>query len=232
MYKFDPLIPDKYDLSPIETLAYQCCIVYLTLAHKIFPNYRHCKLPKSGNVRNASLFKHCLKMCKNLDTKVKKEHYPLYIKAQMDIFSSIYKATNVCPFIVPSMISSSKSFSRWMLWKNRYEAIKVIKTENTTINAERQLLLNEFIKTLAFMNTKFNIFENLKTFLENKTEIFKFVILKKISPYYVALSPWIEKLPSEIKDEILTITNSESVREIMSQDDRNIHRYYFKNEYI
>ena len=119
-----------------------------------------------------------------------------------------------------------------MLWKNRYEAIKVIKTENTTINAERQLLLNEFIKTLAFMNTKFNIFENLKTFLENKTEIFKFVILKKISPYYVALSPWIEKLPSEIKDEILTITNSESVREIMSQDDRNIHRYYFKNEYI
>ena len=73
MYKFDPLIPDKYDLSPIETLAYQCCIVYLTLAHKIFPNYRHCKLPKSGNVRNASLFKHCLKMCKNLDTKVKKD---------------------------------------------------------------------------------------------------------------------------------------------------------------
>lgn len=231
MYKFDPLIPEKYDLNQIETLAYQCCVVYLSLAYKIFPNYRHVKLPAKGNIKNASLFKHCLKMCRNLEGKIKKEHYPLFIKAQMDIFNAIYKATGVCPFIVPSIISGKKSLNRWLLWKNRYEAIKVIKTENTTINAERQLLINEFLKTISFMNSNSEIFKDYKSFLENKSQLLKFVILKKISPYYVCLSPWIEKLPEEIREEMYRITNSETIKEIMSQDDKNIHFYYFKKEY-
>lgn len=231
MYKFDPLIPEKYGLDPMETLAYQCCIVYLTLAYKIFPNYRHSKLPKSGNIKKASLFKHCYKMCKNIEGKIKKEHYPLFIKAQMDIFKSIYDATNVCPIIVPAIISGKKSFNRWLVWKNRYEKIKIIKTENTTINAEKQLLINEFCKTLDFMKSNPTIFESLKSFAENQNQILKFVILKKISPYYVCLSPWIEKLQDTIKEDIYRITNSETIKEIMSQGDKNLHHYYFKHEY-
>ena len=147
------------------------------------------------------------------------------------IFNAIYKATGVCPFIVPSIISGKKSLNRWLLWKNRYEAIKVIKTENTTINAERQLLINEFLKTISFMNSNSEIFKDYKSFLENKSQLLKFVILKKISPYYVCLSPWIEKLPEEIREEMYRITNSETIKEIMSQDDKNIHFYYFKKEY-
>lgn len=231
MYKFDPLIPEKYGLDPTETLSYQCCIVYLTLAYKIFPNYHHCKLPKAGDVRKASLFKHCYKMCKNIEGKIKKEHYPLFIKAQMDIFKSIYDATNVCPTIIPSIISSSKSFGRWLVWKNRYEKIKIIKTENNTINAEKQLLINEFLKTLDFMKSNPTIFESLQSFVENQNQILKFVILKKISPYYVCLSPWIEKLQDTIKEDIYRITNSETIKEIMSQGDKNLHHYYFKHEY-
>lgn len=231
MYKFDPLIPHKYDLNQAETLAYHCSVVYLTLAYKIFPNYRHCKLPKKGDIRKSSLFKHCYKMCTNLDGKIKKEHYPLFIKAQFDIFKSIYKATNVCPIIMPTIISSSKSFNRWHVWKSRYEAIKVIKTENTTINAERQILINEFVKTVDFINKNSEIFEDFKCFFENKNQILKFVILKKLSPYYIALSPWIEKLPENIKQEILNITNAETIKEIMSVDDKKIHHLYFKKEY-
>lgn len=231
MYKFDPLIPEKYGLDPVETLAYQCCIVYLTLAHKIFPNYRHSKLPRTGNIRKASLFKHCYKMCKNIDGKIKKEHYPLFIKAQMDIFKSIYDATNICPTIIPSIISGRKSFGRWLVWKNRYEKIKIIKTENTTINAEKQLLINEFSKTLYFMKSNPLIFESFSSFSSNQTQIFKFVILKKISPYYVCLSPWIEKLEEKIKEEIFTITNSDTIKEMMSNDDKKLHQYYFKHEY-
>lgn len=231
MYKFDPLIPHHYNLNPLETLAYHCCVVYLTLANKIFPNYRHCKLPKKGDIRKSSLFKHCYKMCKNLDSKIKKEHYPLFIKAQFDIFKSIYEATKVCPAIMPTIISSSKSFNRWHVWKSRYEAIKVIKTENTTVNAERQLLLIEFSKTLDFINKNSEVFQDFNSFIENKNQLLKFVILKKISPYYIALSPWIEKLPEDIKQEIFKITNSETIKEMMSSDDKNLHKNYFKKEY-
>jgi hypothetical protein len=231
MYKFDPLIPEKYNLNPLETLAYQCCVVYLTLAYKVFPNYRHCKIPKTGNIKKSSLFKHCYKMCVNLEGKIKKEYYPLFIKAQFDIFNTIYKATGLCPIIAPSIISGKKSFNRWLVWRNRYESIKVIKTENTTVNAERQLLINEFLKTLKFMHSNSYAFENFNTFNENYKDVFKFVILKKISPYYIALSPWIEKLPEKIREEIYNISNSETIKEIMSQDDKNLHHYYFKNEY-
>ena len=232
MYKFNPLIPEKYNLTPMETLAYQCCIVYLNLAYKIFPNYRHCKLPISGDVRKASLFKHCFKMCKNLDGKLKKEYYPHFIKAQMDIFKSIFKATGVCPIITPSIISGSKSMGRWGFWKYRYELIKNIKTENNTVFAEKQLLTNEFVRTNFFMSSESETFKDLNSFLENKTKILKFVILKKISPYYVALSPWIQKLPEEIREEILTITNADTIKEIMCEEDKKLHAFYFKNEYV
>lgn len=231
MYKFDPLVPEKYDLSPMETLAYQCCIVYLTLAYKIFPNYRHAKFPSTGDVRKSALFKHCYKMCKNLEGKIKKEFYPYFIKAQMDIFKTIFKTTGVCPIITPSIISGSKSFKRWLVWKNKYDAIKVIKSENTTVNAERQLLINEFAKTKLFMQSENEIFDNFESFLKNKEKVIKFVILKKLSPYYVAISPWVKKLPCEISEEIYQITNSETIQEIINQEDRNIHQFYFANEY-
>lgn len=216
-------------MQPKETLAYQCCIIYEHCANMIFPNYRHSKLKKIGDPRKCSLFKHCYKMVNYLEGKLDKKLYPYFIKAQFDIFKKIYEATGTCPLVTPNIISSVKSFNRWKVWKYYNEKIKHIKVENNTVNASQQLIELEFSKTLDFMNVNSEIFKDFQSFINNSKNILKFCILKKISPYYIALSPWIEKL--EFKEEIYNISNSETILEILSENDKKLHKKYFNKEY-
>jgi len=230
MYKFDYNIPQKYNMSPKDTLAYQCCLIYEHCANSIFPNYLHSKLSKKGDPRKCLLFRHSLKMISNLEGKLEKKLYPYFIKSQFVIFKKIFEATGTCPLITPAIISSSKSVSRWNVWKYYNDKIKHIKVENNTVSASEQLLILEFIKTLDFMNSNIDIFKDLSSFLNNETNILKFCILKKISPYYVALSPWINKL--KCKEEIYRLCNSETILEILSNQDKLHHKKYFFKEYI
>ena len=230
MFKLNNHIPQKYDMNPKETLAYHCCIIYEHFANMIFPEYRHSKIPKTGDPRKCMLFKHCYKMAEMLDGQIEKKYYPLYIKAQFDIFLKIFQATNKCPLITPAIISSKKSLSRWNVWKYYYEKVKVIKTENTTVNAEQSVLENEFKKTLDFMNCNSYMFKDLPSFIENENDIYKFILLKKISPYYVALSPWISYL--KLKEDICRISNSDTILEILSEKDKKLHKKYFYREYV
>lgn len=217
-------------MNPKETLAYHCCLIYEHFANMIFPKYRHSKLPKSGDPRKCMLFKHCYKMIAMLDGQIEKKFYPLYIKAQFDIFLKIFQATNKCPLITPAIISSKKSLSRWNVWKYYYEKVKVIKTENTTVNAEQSVLENEFKKTLDFMNCNSDMFKDLSSFIENENDIYRFIILKKISPYYIALSPWVSHL--KLKEDIYRISNSDTILEILSEKDKQLHKKYFLKEYM
>lgn len=217
-------------MTPKETLAYQCCLIYEHFSNIIFPKYRHSKLPSKGDPRKCMLFKHCYKMIAMLDGELEKKYYPFFIRSQFDIFKKIFDATKVCPLITPAIISSKKAISRWNVWKYYNEKIKNIKTENNTVNAEQSLLLNEFAKTLDFIHVNSDIFNSLESFLKYQDDIYKFVLLKKISPYYICLSPWIAQLKN--KDEIYTISNSDTILEILSEDDKKLHRKYFSKEYI
>ena len=229
MYKFNIHIPQKYNMTPKETLAYQCCIIYEHCANMIFPNYRHARLKKTGDPRKCSLFKHCYKMVEFLDGKLEKKFYPYFIKSQFDIFNKIYQVTGTCPLITPNIISSLKSVNRWKVWKYYNDKIKHIKVENNTVVSSQQLIELEFSKTLDFMNVNSEIFKDIQSFIDNSKNILKFCILKKISPYYIALSPWVEKL--ELKEEIYKISNSETILEILSETDKKLHRKYFNKEY-
>lgn len=229
MFKFNHHLPQKYDLNPKETLAYQCCIIYEHCANMIFPKYRHSRLPKKGDPRKCSLFKHAYKMVNYLEGKLEKKYYPYFIKSQFDIFKKIHEATGNCPLITPNIISSAKSASRWKVWKYYNDKIKHINTEHNTVNASQSLLLNEFSKTIDFMNSNSEIFKDINNFLNNSKEILKFCILKKLSPYYIALSPWIQKIT--YKEEIYQISNSETILEIMSEEDKKLHKKYFSKEY-
>jgi len=230
MFKFNIHMPQKYDMTPKETLAYQCCIIYEHCSNMIFPNYIHARLKRKGDPRNCSLFKHCYKMVNSLEGKLDKKLYPYFIKAQFDIFLKVFQTTNQCPLISPAIISSEKSFSRWKVWKYYNEKIKYIKNENNIITASQPLLVNEFSKTLDFMNSNSELFKDIASFIDNSSNILKLCIIKKLSPYYIALSPWIEKLKS--KEEIYTISNSEIILEILSDEDKQLHKKYFYKEYV
>ena len=110
------------------------------------------------------------------------------------------------------------------------EKIKYIKNENNIITASQPLLVNEFSKTLDFMNSNSELFKDIASFIDNSSNILKLCIIKKLSPYYIALSPWIEKLKS--KEEIYTISNSEIILEILSDEDKQLHKKYFYKEYV
>jgi len=228
--KFNNNIPQKYDMNPKETLAYHCCIIYEHFSIMIFPKYRHSKMPSKGDPRKCTLFKHCYKMNALLEGKLEKIYYPLFIKAQFDIFKKIFEATKQCPLITPTIISSNKALSRWNVWKYYYEKVKSIKNENNTVNVEQSVLENEFKSTLDFMNCNSYIFDDINCFIENEKDIYKFTLLKKISPYYISLSPWISKLKS--KDDIYNISNAETILEILSDKDKQLHKKYFSKEYI
>ena len=70
----------------------------------------------------------------------------------------------------------------------------------------------------------------IKDTKENEKDIYKFTLLKKISPYYISLSPWISKLKA--KDDIYNISNAETILEMLSDKDKQLHKKYFSKEYV
>ena len=181
-----------------ECKAYQLALCWLENSQKLFPKYNHLKLPKKGDPRKCLLFKYCYKLATETKGLIIDTDYELYIKAQLHILKAITLDDNTHPRIEPQILVGEKAWRRWKLWKKRYDS-RLGQVHNQSIETQLVKVKLALESTKVFLVKIFSGTPSLEKYKEavDNRNLFRWINLGKISPYYLALSPYISALFSE-----------------------------------
>lgn len=181
----------KYKMTELEAKAFKICLMWQDLCKKEFPNERHIKITLNKDPRKTTLFKYCYKLIRETKGLLQsdKEYY-IYILAQLQMLKLI-KEGSVHALIEPQILVGDKAWKRWKLWKKKFD--KKLKEFNDSkqlglVTNPRQIKI-EIKKTLDFLNKK----DKSKLTKENFE---RWYANGSISPYYIALSDFAQKLIS------------------------------------
>jgi hypothetical protein len=197
---FMPLIDaiNHYKMDKLESSAYKLCIIWMEKSKKFFPDYDHAKL-KKGDPRKSLMFKICYKFVRETQGVIDENDYPLYVRAQLDILKNISLGKDEHPLIQPNILVGEKAWKRWKLWKKKYDSVVSEKEFTTKITVSSQKVLDAFDKTREFIFKTFGPEPSIEKFNESiiNKNLFRWINLGKISPYYLCLSPYFKKLVSD-----------------------------------
>ena len=195
-YSLEPIV--EYKLDATQSKAYKVMIIWLVMSRKIFPDFKLAlnRMPK-GDPGKSRLWKVCYKMVREVEGKIKDEDLKLYVTAQLHIMKSITDG-EAHPNITPEILCSQKSWARWCVWKKKYEAALAAKSvEKVKIeNPNDPAMTEELEKAKRFLEHIFRrqpTFSDIEVAVKDRSLI-RWTKLKKISPLYAILSPWVKKL--------------------------------------
>jgi len=191
-----------YDMDELEAMAYKLTLLWLDRSRKMFPDYQHTKLRK-GDPRKSLVFKVCYKLARETQGVLEDKDYPLYIRAQLEILKHI-NVGKTLPLIDTNCLVGDKAWKRWKLWKAKYDAItsKPSEISQTTAPGVAKAMLG-LENTKEFITKTFGSNPSIEKYKEaylNKN-LFRWINFAKISPYYLAISPYIAQIlqPDDLK---------------------------------
>ena len=186
---------EKYGMEGLEALAFRLVLLWVEKSRKAFPDYRHATLNK-GDPRRSLMFKICYKLVRETQGVLEESDYPLYVRAQIEILRHIVKNQGN-PLIDPNCLVGDKAWKRWRLWKKRYDMV------STSSGMGERGIAHGAIKAIdGLEKTKEFLVKSLGGGLEEdkyrqavlNNNIYRWINLGKVSPYYVAMSPMIAKV--------------------------------------
>jgi hypothetical protein len=219
-----------YKMNELETKAYKISLMWVDLTTRMFPNYQHVKLRKSGDPRKSLLFKHCYKLARETLGLVEDKDYELYITAQLQIMKHITDGA-VHALIDPCILHGEKAWKRWAMWKKQYNRAMdraATSEEKGADKANPSLVRFDLADTRKFLIGKLGekyTKKDLADLLEDRTLI-GWTTLGKISPFYLVLSPW---LVGVLKMEEFSI-DLNVYKEQSSDELETVFREMFPNE--
>ena len=201
-------VSEKYKMDDLESKANCCCWLWIEGLRKYFPDGRkvgmsmvpHCFVDKK-DPRKTLLFKFCYKFVRESQGILTDEEIPLYVKAQFDILRHLDR-NHISVEISPNCLVGEKAWKRWKLWKYKYDAIVAKPSEiPEAIGPGAIKAINGFEKTKEFIISKFGNSPTFEKYKESREEIIDWIKFGKISPYYIVVSPYLEKLiqPDDLK---------------------------------
>lgn len=185
-----------YGMNEIEAKAFKIACIYLEKSRKMFPDYRHYRLPK-GDPRKSDLFRQCHKLVREKQGKIADTDYKLYVHAQLDIMRHIKKG-DVHPFITPSCLAGEKAWKRWLLWKGRYDKMIEARASSataSTVNVHNpEKIKKDLWKTKQFFIAWFDRLsvEDIQKSL-NDRNIFHWHQTGNVCGYYLVISPLVKR---------------------------------------
>lgn len=190
-------LAEKYKMDELEVKALKVCQIWMEMSKKIFPSYNHNKFGK-GDPRKTLMFKVCYKLIRETSGFIGDDDYPLYVRAQLDILKHI-SLDKGHPLIEVNCLVGDKAWKRWKLWKKKYDTTVQIRSKSATTKVNNPKIIEALRKTKEFFSLQF---ENKPTYekfkeLEKDGSLYRYVNFGKISPYYLVLSPYFEKLSKE-----------------------------------
>lgn len=177
----------QYQLSPREAAAYKLAVLFDHMARKMFPHYRF-GIPGRGDPRKSVLFKHCWKMLGEVGGKIPPDQYRLFVYAQLAIFKA-YVNEPTPPVIAPHCLNGVKAWNRWLVFKKQYDqqaAQAVAPQAKVEVNTADRVV-QDLTRTKKFL-----VGRNVGQALEDGS-LRRWVALKQVSPYYVWLSPAVDR---------------------------------------
>jgi hypothetical protein len=226
--KYDPHMALELGLNQDEILAYQLCCQWIELTRKILPNYCHPRVAKKGDIRKSIVFKHMLKFVKANKETLSGFQFVLYMRAQLEIAHKLQKEGHRI-LVDPSLLHGDKAKARWAVWK------KLIKEKRQTTKVAYAHLeanvVSEFELTLRTIKDLLKEDVSLENYIKESPNILRFVILKKISPLYVFCSKWIQKLPDQIRTDIIDLSNIENLKDFDIKELSDMYNKYFGFEF-
>lgn len=220
-----------YGMDKLESTAYKVCIIWIEKSRKFFPDYDHTRL-RSGDPRKSLMFKVCYKLVRETQGLLEEEDFPLYVRAQLDILKNISLTSNKHPLIEPNCLVGEKAWKRWKLWKKKYDSVVSEKGFATKVKASSQKVLDALEKTKEFIFKNIGPNPTIEKFQESviNRNLFRWISFGKISPYYLCLSPYFEKLVSE--EEIKKINFDLDIYRVCIDDDvKTVFRKKFDYEF-
>lgn len=189
--------PEKYNMDQLESTACKIAAIWLDLSRKTFPDYRHSTM-KKGDPRKSLIFKICYKLARETQGILDSNDINLYVRAQLDVLKYI-NSNNSHPLIDPNCLVGEKAWKRWKLWKKRYDTIKNKPPESIVSGIGFKKAIEGIIKTKEFIVKSFGDDWNIEKFRQCyiNNNIFRWINLSKISPYYLAISPFVKEVFTE-----------------------------------
>lgn len=221
-----------YNMTAEESETFQIALIYEQEYRKMFENcvdgqsLRRNSLPLRSDPRKSSLFRYCWKLRRETRGLIDSSEYRNYIRANLFII----KANK--GHVEPNCITGDKAWMRYKVWKRRYDqkiADLGAKVPVRAVSVMNPKIIGEIDRTRKFLFEKCDgapNYDKILNFIE--TGFFRlWVVTGKVSPYYLVLSPFIQK--SNCKNILFSVcTSSESlIREQITQEIEN----YFQNEY-
>lgn len=192
-------VAKKYKMNALECKAMRILQYWIETSKIVFPDYKHPRSP-SGDPRKSNMFKYCYKLARESDEKLSEDDYQLYVRAQLDILKHINMG-NGHPLIGVHCLVGERAWKRWKLWKRKYDSTVQIKAKTSKPKNASPKVYEALKKTSEFLRQKTdngNAYQRLLEF-ESSGEFYTWINIGKISPYYLVLSPYFEKLASERK---------------------------------
>lgn len=203
----------KYKMTDLEAKAFKICLMWQDLCKKEFPNERCLKVSKSKDPRKTTLFKYAYKLIR--ETKgllTSDKEYYIYILAQLQMLK-LMKEGEIHALIEPQILVGDKAWKRWKIWKIKYDK-KLNEIKNSTemglVTSERQIKI-ELKRTLEFLSKK--DYSSI-----TKEEFERWASSKKISPYYVILSPFAKKFITKFDYELYRPSITPKIEEFFRKE--------------
>jgi hypothetical protein len=192
-----------YEMDNLEAAAYKICLIWIDRSRKIFPDYQHQGM-KRGDPRKSLLFKICYKLVRETQGGILDENdYSLYVRAQLEVLKHIEK-NGGRPLVDANCLVGDKAWKRWRLWKSKYDALASKPSEiPQDVGPGEKKAIEGFKRTKEFIVKTLGAEPPIEKYKEIylNNNLFRWVNFGKISPYYIAISPYIAKLmkPEDFK---------------------------------
>lgn len=185
-----------YEMDELEAKAYKLALIWQDKSRKIFPKYNHTAMRK-GDPRKSLAFKICYKLLRETLGVISEEDYPLYIRAQLDVLHNIVTNSKVPVLIDPGCLVGDKAWKRWKLWKKKFDTIsqRPAEVSQVTYPGVAKAILG-LENTKEFITKVFGANPSIEKYQEAKlnNNFCRWVNLGKISPYYLVISPYVNKI--------------------------------------
>lgn len=225
--KYDPNLPFELGYSTEETSAYLLLCQWHELTNLLLPDYVHHRLPRKGDIRKSIIFKHMLKFYREKNKEFKGYQYILFMRAQLEIARKLQKEGKKI-LVDASLLHGDKAYARWAAWKH------LVKEKRQNQKASYAYIEGNVIAEMELTKkTIHDLLDNniqLEKYIDESSNLLRFVILKKISPLYVVCSEWIKKLPEPIKTDIMDFANTENLKDFDLSEIHKIYNKYFSYE--
>jgi hypothetical protein len=222
----------EYRMTVDEGEVFHIALTYEQEYRKLFADeadgqsIRRNSIPLRTDPRRSNLFRQCWKLRRETRGLIEQTEYRNYIRANLFII----KANK--GHVEPNCVTGDRAWIRYKVWKRKYDkkiAEANEKTPPPSVSTTSPKIIIEIDRTKKFLFERCAgqpTYEKISKFVE--TGFFRlWVSTGKISSFYLALSPFIEK--TNQKDYLFSFSNSSEflIHEKLTQEIKD----YFKHEY-